>query len=61
MKVHQIDFVASRNQIYWSDSDMNEVKRANLSGSTVETLIDTGISQFFNLQVYTYYENVNRK
>lgn len=42
MKVYQIDFVASRNQIYWSDSDMNAVKRANLSASTVKTLIDTG-------------------
>lgn len=43
MKVYQIGFVASRNQIYWSDGDMNEVKRANLSSSTVETLIDTGV------------------
>lgn len=42
MKVYQIDFVASRNQIYWSDSDMNAVKRANLSASTVKVLIDTG-------------------
>ncbi|XP_054720384.1 low-density lipoprotein receptor-related protein 1-like [Uloborus diversus] len=41
MKVHQIDFVASRHQIYWSDGDLSEVKRANLSGSSVETLIDT--------------------
>ncbi|CAL1298011.1 unnamed protein product [Larinioides sclopetarius] len=41
MKVHQIDFVASRHQIFWSDSDLSEVKRANLSASTVETLIDT--------------------
>nr|XP_042899679.1 low-density lipoprotein receptor-related protein 1 isoform X4 [Parasteatoda tepidariorum] len=41
MKVYQIDFVASRHQIFWSDLDLNEVKRANLSGSVVETLIDT--------------------
>ncbi|GIY95885.1 low-density lipoprotein receptor-related protein 1B [Caerostris extrusa] len=41
MKVHQIDFVASRHQIFWSDSDLSEVKRANLSASTVDTLIDT--------------------
>ncbi|XP_035218425.1 low-density lipoprotein receptor-related protein 1-like isoform X2 [Stegodyphus dumicola] len=40
LKVNQIDFVASRHQIYWSDTDLSEVKRANLSGSSVETLID---------------------
>ncbi|KAG8200378.1 hypothetical protein JTE90_028559 [Oedothorax gibbosus] len=41
MKVHQIGYVASQHQIYWSDSDLSEVKRANLSGSSVETLIDS--------------------
>ena len=40
----QIDFVAKQKQIYWADSQLNEVKRALLTGSPVETIIDTVIT-----------------
>ena len=39
----EIDFDASEKRIYWTDFQMNEVKRANLTGNTVDSLIDTVI------------------
>lgn len=43
----QIDYIAKEKQIYWADSQMNEVKRALLTGSPVETIIDTVIEHPF--------------
>jgi len=38
----QLDFVASSKRIYWADVQGNEVKRRNLTGVKVESIIDTG-------------------
>lgn len=37
----EIDFDAKERKIYWADSQLNEVKRALIAGSGVETIIDT--------------------
>nr|CAB3263487.1 prolow-density lipoprotein receptor-related protein 1-like [Phallusia mammillata] len=34
---------ASRDEIYWSDSVLREIKRANVDGSSVETVIETDL------------------
>jgi len=41
----QINVDAKDQKIYWTDTKLNEVKRANLTGSGVETVIDTFIEQ----------------
>lgn len=38
----QLDFVAKNRKIYWTDIQVNEVKRASLTGSVTETVLDTG-------------------
>lgn len=38
----QIDFISKRRQIYWTDMQVNEVKRTSLTGSNIEVIIDTG-------------------
>jgi hypothetical protein len=35
-----LHFVARDKQVYWSDSQSGETKRANISDPTVDTLID---------------------
>ncbi|XP_034243195.1 prolow-density lipoprotein receptor-related protein 1 isoform X1 [Thrips palmi] len=39
----QLDFVASTKKIYWTDVQVNEVKRTGLTGGGAESIIDTGI------------------
>ncbi|KAI1293709.1 Prolow-density lipoprotein receptor-related protein 1 [Halotydeus destructor] len=39
----ELDFDSKTRRIYWADSQTNEVKRANLTGNMVETVIDTVI------------------
>ncbi|KAF4524352.1 hypothetical protein B566_EDAN007528 [Ephemera danica] len=39
----QLDFHAKQKKIYWTDSQVNEVKRTNLTGSVTETVLDTAI------------------
>ncbi|XP_052130857.1 prolow-density lipoprotein receptor-related protein 1 isoform X2 [Frankliniella occidentalis] len=39
----QLDFVASNKKIYWTDVQVNEVKRTGLTGGGAESIIDTGI------------------
>ncbi|XP_063218358.1 prolow-density lipoprotein receptor-related protein 1 [Bacillus rossius redtenbacheri] len=39
----QLDFVASSKKIYWTDTQVNEVKRTGLTGGVTESIIDTGI------------------
>ncbi|XP_063881494.1 prolow-density lipoprotein receptor-related protein 1-like isoform X4 [Scylla paramamosain] len=36
-----MDFDASRKRIYWADADINKVMRVSLTGSLIETVIDT--------------------
>ena len=47
----EIDFSAAEKRIYWTDSQMNEVKRANLTGNTIETVIDTLIDHPFGFAI----------
>jgi hypothetical protein len=37
-----LHFVAKYKQVYWSDSQSGETKRASISNNTIETLIDSG-------------------
>ncbi|XP_069676734.1 low-density lipoprotein receptor-related protein 1 isoform X1 [Periplaneta americana] len=41
----QLDFVAATHKIYWTDIQVNEVKRTGLTGGITESIIDTGIEQ----------------
>ncbi|KDR21144.1 hypothetical protein L798_04073, partial [Zootermopsis nevadensis] len=41
----QLDFVAANRKIYWTDVQVNEVKRTGLTGGVTESIIDTGIEQ----------------
>lgn len=45
----QLDFVATSKKIYWTDVQVNEVKRTNLTGGGAESIIDTGMSLSYNL------------
>ncbi|RWS16456.1 hypothetical protein B4U79_10678 [Dinothrombium tinctorium] len=47
IRAGQIEFDAKEKRIYWADSQLNEVKRANLTGSTVETILDSIIEHPF--------------
>jgi hypothetical protein len=38
----QLDFVAASRKIYWTDIQVNEVKRTGLTGGVTESIIDTG-------------------
>jgi integrin beta 2 len=38
----QLDFVAANRKIYWTDVQVNEVKRTGLTGGVTESIIDTG-------------------
>lgn len=38
----QLDFVAANRKIYWTDIQVNEVKRTGLTGGITESIIDTG-------------------
>jgi integrin beta 2 len=38
----QLDFVAAHRKIYWTDIQVNEVKRTGLTGGVTESIIDTG-------------------
>ena len=39
----QLDYRASTKSIYWTDGQVNEVKRARLTGGATQSIIDTGI------------------
>nr|XP_045618524.1 low-density lipoprotein receptor-related protein 1B-like isoform X1 [Procambarus clarkii] len=39
----QLDFEAKTKTIFWADSNMNEVKRGSLTGTPIETVIDTAL------------------
>jgi integrin beta 2 len=41
----QLDFVAANRKIYWTDIQVNEVKRTGLTGGVTESIIDTGKSR----------------
>ena len=47
----EMDFDASEKRIYWADYQMNEVKRANLTGNTVETVFDTIIEHPYGFTI----------
>ncbi|XP_029850375.2 prolow-density lipoprotein receptor-related protein 1 [Ixodes scapularis] len=47
----KLDFDARRRMIYWADTHLNEIKRASLLGSTVETIIDTVIENPYGFAV----------
>lgn len=38
-----IDFVAKTSTLYWTDPNINEVKRSGLTSGPTQTIIDTGI------------------
>ncbi|XP_042220954.1 prolow-density lipoprotein receptor-related protein 1-like isoform X2 [Homarus americanus] len=39
----QLDFEAKSKKIYWADLNLNEVKRASLTGAPIETVMDTAL------------------
>lgn len=41
----QLDFAAKTSRLYWTDSQVNEVKRTGLTQGPTHTLVDTGIEQ----------------
>ena len=43
MSPSQIDFYAATSNLYWTDIQYNEVKRAGLTSRPTQTVIDTGI------------------
>lgn len=47
----KLDFDSKRRMIYWSDTHLNEIKRASLLGSAVETIIDTVIENPYGFAV----------
>ncbi|XP_077556086.1 LDL receptor protein 1 isoform X2 [Haemaphysalis longicornis] len=47
----KLDFDSRRRMIYWSDTHLNEIKRATLLGSAVETIIDTVIENPYGFAV----------
>ena len=51
MKTGEIDFDAAEKRIYWTDPQMHEVKRANLTGNTVDFVIDTVIERPHGLAI----------
>lgn len=38
----QLDFSAATKKIYWTDTQVNEVKRTGLTGGAIEVVLDTG-------------------
>lgn len=38
----QIEFVAAKATLYWSDTQVNEVKSAGLTRGPTKTILDTG-------------------
>ncbi|KAB0803781.1 hypothetical protein PPYR_00751 [Photinus pyralis] len=47
----QLEFLGKNNTLYWSDSQVSEVKRSGLTTGPTETLIDTGIQRPSGLAV----------
>ena len=41
----QIDYVARTREIFWTDSQNNELKKSSLTGGPIHTIIDTGIDR----------------
>ncbi|XP_054274081.1 low-density lipoprotein receptor-related protein 1-like [Macrosteles quadrilineatus] len=65
----QLDYVAAHKAIYWADGQVNEVRRAALTGGTTYSIIDTGIDHPMgfavdwisqNLYVTSSNNNVNK-
>ncbi|KAF5294104.1 hypothetical protein FQR65_LT10928 [Abscondita terminalis] len=46
-----LEFLGKNNVLYWSDSQVSEVKRTGLTSGPTETLIDTGIEEPSGLAV----------
>lgn len=47
ISTYSVDFLARQKQIYWADSESNELKRSNLNSSVVDVIIDTVIENPF--------------
>lgn len=47
ISTYSVDFLAASKQIYWADSESNELKRSNLNSSVVDVIIDTVIENPF--------------
>lgn len=47
----QLEFVAATNRLYWTDVQVNEVKRTGLTQGPTQTLIDTGIEHSTGLAI----------
>lgn len=47
----QLEFIAKYNRLYWTDVQVNEVKRTGLTHGPTQTLIDTGIEHPTGLAV----------
>jgi len=50
-----LHFVAKHKQVYWSDSQSGDTKRASISNNTLETLIDSGKIYMLVLTIVTFY------
>ena len=47
ISTYSVDFLAKQKQIFWADSESNELKRSNLNSSVVDVIIDTVIENPF--------------
>lgn len=47
----KLDFHAEKHRIYWVDTQLSEIKRAPLLGSSVETIIDTVIENPYGFAI----------
>lgn len=47
----QLEFLGKNSTLYWSDSQVNEIKRTGLTSGPTQTLIDTGIDKPSGLAV----------
>lgn len=52
----QLDFVAKNTMIYWTDAQVNEVKRTGLTFGPTQTIIDTGKYQPKTLSEFQSYK-----
>lgn len=50
----QLDFVAANRKIYWTDIQVNEVKRTGLTGGVTESIIDTGKNRQISVLCIVY-------
>lgn len=43
VSIHRIDYIVSEKTIFWTDGQLNEVKKSRLTNGPIETILDTDI------------------